>query len=335
MAKRKPASKLEEARRTGADRGASPRRMGPRATALPRASAASFPIVGVGASAGGLEALSAFLKALPARTGMAVVVIQHLAPQHESALTQLLSKATSMPVLEVSHGMPVERNHVYVIPPDKIMTIRDRALLLIPRERARVPHHPIDEFYVALAREHKTAAVGVILSGSGSDGTLGLEAIKAEGGVTFAQDPKTAAWPSMPASAISAGAVDFVLPPARIAAELARIGRHPYLLDHGEAPEGVGPGGDGLEKIYLLLRSATGVDFRLYKQPTVSRRVARRMVLQKAASLSEYVRFLKQNSTEVRALADDIFIHVTGFFRDPESFQALRKQVFPKLQLNR
>ena len=197
------------------------------------------------------------------------------------------------------------------------------------QERGR-PHHPIDEFCSALAREQKAAAIGVILSGSGSDGTLGLRAIKAEGGVTFAQDPKTAAWPAMPVSAISAGVVDFVLPPARIAAELARISRHPYLLKNGEAPEG-----DGLEKIYLLLRSATGVDFRLYKQPTVSRRVARRMALQKMESLSEYVRFLKQHSDEIKALADDIFIHVTGFFRDPECFQALRKHVFPKLHLNR
>jgi two-component system CheB/CheR fusion protein len=261
---------------------------------------------------------------------MAVVVIQHLAPQHESALTQILSKATSMPVLEVSNGIPVKANHVYVIPPDKIMNIRDGALMLIPRERASVPHHPIDEFYAALAREQRTAAVGVILSGSGSDGTLGLKAIKAEGGVTFAQDPKTAAWPDMPSSAISAGAVDFVLPPAGIAGELARIGRHPYLLAHGEGPEG-----DGLEKIYTLLGSATGADFRLYKQPTVSRRVARRMALQKMASLDDYVRFLKQNVSEIKALSDDIFIHVTGFFRDPECFQALRKQVFPKLNMNR
>jgi two-component system CheB/CheR fusion protein len=326
MAKKKRASNLKKAHA----RGLSPRRKTERAIAVPASSAASFPVVGVGASAGGLEALSAFLKALPARTGMAVVVIQHLAPRHESALTQLLSRATSMPVLEVSHGVAVQPNHVYVIPPDKAMTIRAGALMLIPRERASVPHHPIDEFYGALASERKSAAIGVILSGSGSDGTLGLKAIKAEGGVTFAQDLKTAAWPAMPASAVSAGAVDFVLPPSGIAAELARIGRHPYLLERGDAPEG-----NGLEKIYLLLRSATGVDFRLYKQPTVSRRVARRMALQKAASLSEYVRFLKQNSTEVRALADDIFIHVTGFFRDPESFQALRKQVFPKLQLNR
>jgi two-component system, chemotaxis family, CheB/CheR fusion protein len=326
MAKKKPAPKSEKAHPKSVSR---PRKSQSEA-AVPQASTASFPIVGVGASAGGLEALSAFLKALPARTGMAVVVIQHLAPQHESALTQILSKATSMPVVEVSNGLPVERNHVYVIPPDKIMNIRDGALMLIPRERASVPHHPIDEFYAALAREQRSAAIGVILSGSGSDGTLGLKAIKAEGGITFAQDPKTAAWPDMPTSAISAGAVDFVLPPEGIAAELARIGRHPYLLAHGGGPEG-----DGLEEIYTMLRSSTGVDFRLYKQPTVSRRVARRMALRKMASLGDYVRFLKQNVAEIRALSDDIFIHVTGFFRDPESFQALRKHVFPKLNMNR
>jgi two-component system, chemotaxis family, CheB/CheR fusion protein len=291
---------------------------------------ASFLIVGVGASAGGLEALSGFLKALPARSGMAVVVIQHLAPEHESALTQLLSKATTMPVLEVSDGMAMQRNHVYVIPPNKSMTLQDGALKLVPRERASVPHHPIDEFCAALAKEQKSAAIGVILSGSGSDGTLGLRAIKSEGGVTFAQDPKTAAWPAMPASAISAGVVDFVLPPSGIAAELVRISRHPYLLKNGEPPEG-----DGLEKICVLLLSATGVDFRLYKQPTVSRRVGRRMALRKMGSLSEYVRFLKQHDDEIKALADDIFIHVTGFFRDAESFQALRKHVFPRLHLSR
>jgi len=327
MAKAKGASESRKA----SPKGVSPRRKAESASADPEVSpGASFPIVGVGASAGGLEALSGFLKALPTRTGMAVVVIQHLAPQHESALTQLLSRATAMPVLEVSDGMELQRNHVYVIPPNKSMTVHGGALQLVPRERASVPHHPIDEFCAALAREQKAAAIGVILSGSGSDGTLGLRAIKAEGGVTFAQDPKTAAWPAMPASAIAAGVVDFVLPPAGIAAELAGISRHPYLLKPGESPEG-----DGLDKVHMLLRSATGVDFRLYKQPTVSRRVGRRMALQKMGSLSEYVRFLKQHAEEVKALADDIFIHVTGFFRDAECFQALRKQVFPKLHLTR
>jgi two-component system, chemotaxis family, CheB/CheR fusion protein len=330
MAKKKRASKSAKAQRPKANQGANPRRKTERATAVPPLSPAPFPVVGVGASAGGLEPLSLFLKALPARTGMAVVVIQHLAPQHESALPQLLSKATSMPVREVADGMAVERNHVYVIPPDTVLTIRGGALQLIPRERGSIPHHPIDDFFTALAREQKTAAIGVILSGSGSDGTQGMKAIKAEGGVTFAQDPKTAAWPAMPNSAISAGAVDFVLPPSGIAAELERIGRHPYLLDSGQAPEG-----DGLEKIYTLLRSTTGVDFRLYKQPTVSRRVARRMALQKVASLGDYLRLLNRNPSEIKALSDDIFIHVTGFFRDPECFQALRKVVFPKLRLNR
>jgi two-component system, chemotaxis family, CheB/CheR fusion protein len=297
--------------------------------------AASFPIVGVGASAGGLEALSTFLKALPPRTGMAIVVIQHLAPEHESALTQLLSKTTRMTVREVSDGMVLQRNRVYVIPPNKSMTLESGVLRLLPRERSSIPHHPIDEFYYALAREQKTAAIGVILSGSGSDGTLGLKAIKAEAGVTFAQDPKTAAWPAMPASAIAAGAADFILPPAGIAAELARVGRHPYLLKNGETHDGDPDHSDGLESIYALLRSSTGVDFRLYKQPTVSRRVARRMALKKGGSLRDYIRYLKLHPEEIKALADDVFIHVTGFFRDPECFQALRKTVFPKLNLTR
>src|SRR5260370_21396293 len=317
MAKKKRVSESGKARPMGG----SPRPKATGASAAPGFSpGSSFHIVGVGASAGGLEALSGFLKALPARTGMAVVVVQHLAPEHESALTQLLSKVTTMPVLEVSDGMALHRNHVYVIPPNKSMTIQGAPLTLVPRERTAVPHHPIDEFCAALAREQKAAAIGVILSGSGSDGTLGLRAIKSEGGVTFAQDPKTAAWPSMPSSAISAGVVDFVLPPAGIAAELARISRHPYLLKNGEAPEG-----DGLEKIYVLLLSATGVDFRLYKQPTISRRVGRGMALQKMGSLSEHVRFLKQHADELKALPDEIFIHVTGFFRDAERVQPVRK----------
>lgn len=291
---------------------------------------APFPIVAVGASAGGLEALTSLLKALPARTGMAVVVIQHLAPLHDSALPKLLSNATDMPVLAIADGMLMQRNHVYVIPPNKSVTIQEGALRLVPRDHGAVPHHPIDEFYTALSRAQKTSAIGVILSGSGSDGTIGVRAIKAEGGVTFAQDPKTAAWPAMPANAISAGAADFILSPEGIAAELARIGRHSYLLKGGD-----GPNGNELEKIYALLHTVTGVDFRLYKPPTVSRRVSRRMALQKMKSLGDYTRFLRQQPGEIRALADDIFIHVTGFFRDPECFQALRKVAFPKLQLNR
>jgi two-component system CheB/CheR fusion protein len=290
----------------------------------------SFPVVAIGASAGGLAAFSELLKALPPNTGMAFVLIQHLEPKHESALTALLSKATSMPVAEVSEGMAVEPNCVYVIPPNKDMTIRKGVLRLAPRSAASGPQRPIDDFSIALAEEQGDAAIGVVLSGTGSDGTYGLKAIKAAGGVTFAQDPKTAQWSAMPMSAIAAGSVDFVLSPKRIAAELARIGRHPYLADARDMPEG-----SDLDKLCLILRSEVGIDFRLYKQATVRRRIARRMALQKIATLKKYAQILKQNAEEAHALADDIFIHVTSFFRDPECFQALRKQVLAKLGLKR
>ncbi len=286
----------------------------------------SFPVVAVGASAGGLAAFTALLRALPAESGMAFVLIQHLEPKHESALTTLLSKATSMPVLEVTDGIAAEPNHVYVIPPNRNMTIREGRLRLTPRSDAPGLQRPIDDFSIALAEEQGTAAIGVVLSGTGSDGTYGLKAIKAAGGMTFAQDPKTAQWPDMPMSAITAGSVDFVLSPKRIAAELARIGRHPYLAEAREVPEG-----SELDKVCLILRSSVGVDFRLYKQATVRRRIARRMALQKIASLGKYAQILSKNPEEAQALADDIFIHVTSFFRDPECFQALRKLVLAKL----
>ncbi len=286
----------------------------------------SFPVVAVGASAGGLAAFTALLKALPFKSGMAFVLIQHLEPKHESALTTLLSKATRMPVVEVSDGIAVEPSHVYVIPPNKNMTIRDGALRLAPRSVASGLQRPIDDFSVALAEEQGNTAIGVVLSGTGSDGTYGLKAIKAAGGVTFAQDLKTAQWPAMPMNAITAGSVDFVLSPKRIAEELARIGRHPYLSEARGVPEG-----SDLDKVCLILRSSVGVDFGLYKQPTVRRRIARRMALQKIASLHKYAQILKQNPEEAQALADDIFINVTRFFRDPECFSALRKRVLAKL----
>lgn len=290
----------------------------------------SFPVVAIGASAGGLEAFTALLKALPPQSGMAFVLIQHLEPKHASALTSLLSKTTAMPVVEVSDGIAAEPDHVYVIPPNKNMTIRKGILRLAPRSELYGLQRPIDDFSIALAEEQGSSAIGVVLSGTGSDGTYGLKAIKAAGGVTFAQDPKTAQWPAMPMSAITAGSVDFVLSPKRIAAELARIGRHPYLVDPREVPEG----GD-LGEISLLLRSAAGVDFRLYKQATVRRRIARRMALQKIGSLEKYAQVLRQDPAEAQALADDIFIHVTKFFRDPDCFQALRKQVLAKVSLKR
>ena len=285
-----------------------------------------FPVVAIGASAGGLAAFSTLLKALPPKSGMAFVLIQHLEPGHESALTSLLARVTTMKVVEVSDGLVVEPNHVYVIPPNKKMTIRNGALRLTPRAGNHGLPRPIDDFSIALAEEQGGSSIGVVLSGTGSDGTYGLKAIKAAGGVTLAQDPKTAEWRDMPTNAITAGAVDFVLSPRRIADELARIGQHPWLRDAREVPEG-----SDLDKVCLLLRSLCGIDLRLYKQATVRRRIARRMALLKIGSLDKYAQALKQNAEEARALANDIFIHVTSFFRDPECFQALRRRVLAKL----
>ena len=286
----------------------------------------AFPVVAVGASAGGLAAFTDLLKALPAKSGMAYVLIQHLEPNHESALSTLLGKATAMPVIEVTDGLAVEADHVYVIPPNRSMTILHGTLCLRARAGAGALQRPIDNFAISLAEEKGAAAIGVLLSGTGSDGTCGLKAIKAAGGVTFAQEPKTAEWPAMPISAMTAGSVDFVLSPKRIAAELARVGSHPYLAEAAVTPEG-----SALDKICIILRSATGIDFRLYKQATVRRRIARRMALQKISALDRYAAVLRRNPEEAQNLAEDIFIHVTSFFRDPECFQAVRKRVLTKL----
>ena len=193
-----------------------------------RNTVASFPIVGVGASAGGLEAFTQLLKALPLDTGMGFVLVQHLDPEHESALTQILSRATSMPVCDVTNNLAVQPNHVYVIPPDTNLSMLDGMLKLQPRPKTRTPHRPIDSFFESLAMDHHERAIGVVLSGTASDGTLGLEAIKVQGGITFAQDD-SAKYDSMPRSAVAAGCVDLVLSPTDIAQELARIAKHPYV----------------------------------------------------------------------------------------------------------
>ena len=291
------------------------------------------PIVGVGASAGGFEAFRELLKALPSDTGLALVLVQHLDPGHESLLAKLLSKATAMPVAEVEEGMTVEPNHVYVIPPNKTMGIRNGTLHLMARGEPAAKHLPIDYFLTSLAEDRGNRAIGVILSGTASDGTMGLKAIKTEGGITFAQDIKSAKYDGMPRSAIAAGCVDFVLPPEGIASELARIGRHPYLgiEPPAQAEEPADDGDDDLHKIFLVLQKATGVNFTYYKYSTIKRRIARRMLLHKLESLKQYLQFLHENRAEPAALCEDILIHVTGFFREPEAFQALAERIFPKI----
>lgn len=296
-----------------------------------------FPIVGIGASAGGLEACTALLKALPVNPGMAFVLVQHLDPHHESILHKLLSKTTEMPVIQVEDGMVLEPNHVYVIPPNNDMAVRERTLRLLSRRRTAGRHLPINRFFASLAEDQKSAAIGVILSGTASDGTVGLQAIKSEGGVAFAQDPKSAGYPGMPESAILAGCVDFVLRPEEIARELIRLEHLPYAKRTAAVLEAEPPlvGAADLQRIIHILRTATGVDFNLYKTGTIKRRVARRMILHKIESLQHYGQYLEQNAVEVQALYQDIFIHVTSFFREPEAFAALQRRVFPRLMANR
>ena len=296
-----------------------------------------FPVVGVGASAGGLEAFSALLSNLPPTTGMAFVFLQHLDPSHDSALEEILSRTTKIPATQVSDGTEVQRNHIYIIPPNSDMVIRDGMLRLSARTLTHGQHRPIDSFFISLAEDCGDRSIGVILSGTASDGTSGCLAIKAVGGITLAQDEATAKYPSMPRSAIESGCVDFVLPPEAIAQELTRIEKHPYIARVPTRPdELLGPASpNDIHQLFTMLREAKGVDFTHYKQTTLQRRIKRRMVLNQVESLEDYVRFVKRNPKELDELYRDVLIHVTGFFRDPGAFDALRKEVFASLVKNR
>lgn len=313
------------------------RGVGSRRATARRFAEKTFPVVGIGASAGGLEAFTQLLKHLPNDTGMAFVLVQHLDPTHASALTEILSRATEMPVAEINDGMRVEPGHVYVIPPNTNVAVLHGVLSLMPRAEKHGQHMPIDYFLRSLAEDRRGKAIGVILSGTASDGTLGLKAIKAEGGITFAQDEQSAKYDGMPRSAITSGFVDCVLPPEGIARELARVSRHPYVTVSPELQAGEWPPGetDVFHKILILLRTHTGVDFTDYKHTTIHRRIRRRMLLHQIDRMEPYVRFLQQHTVEVEALYQDLLINVTGFFRDPASFRVLKKKVFPGLLRHR
>src|SRR5215468_2127302 len=308
----------------------------PRPQRGPSPSHNGFLIVAIGASAGGIEAFTELIRALPSTTGMAFVLIQHLDPTHHSILTELLAKETVMRVREVSDGLPLQPNHVYVIPPNATMSISRRVLQIAPREETRGLHMSIDHFMRSLANEEGSRAIGVILSGSGSDGTLGMAEIQAQGGVTFAQDTTTAKYDSMPRSAIAAGCVDYVLPPKAIARELARIAHHPYVAAEPGDDQDYGAGDNaGLNTIFQLLRRSTGVDFTHYRKTTILRRIQRRMVVHKIDKLDEYVRHVQLNPAEIKALYQDMLINVTSFFRNPRVFDTLKAEVFPAILKNR
>lgn len=289
------------------------------------------PIVGVGASAGGLEALTELLSHLPGDTGLSFVLIQHLDPNHESHLRELLSKASAMAVSEVQAETRVEANHVYVISPQYNLSISAGILKTQPRPDAG-RNMPVDSFLRALAVDVGSKALGVVLSGTGSDGTLGLGAIKAAGGVTFAQERKTAKFDGMPESAIAARVVDFVLPPSVIAQQLVAIA-HGYGVPGEPVKAGEPSEGTGLNKIIRLLRTTTGVDFTFYKHSTLERRIKRRMALRGFTVLADYSRDLEQNHEEAKILCESIFITVTAFFREPV-IEELKRTVFPALVEN-
>ena len=308
----------------------------------PESPADRFPVVGIGASAGGLEAFTQLLHHLPIDTGMAFVLVQHLDPNQPSLLSEILARATQMSVQEAQEGMAIAPNQVYVIPPNTVMTIAQGKLHLIQREKARRISKAVDTFFNSLAEDRGSKAIAVVLSGGDGDGTQGLETIKAAGGITFAQSEDSAQVSSMPNTAIATGQVDFVLPPEAIATELANISRHPYvstpaatLTAANLATQDLSDLTDALATIFALLQTAFGVDFTHYKRTTIQRRIFRRMALYHLEQLSDYVRYLHESLPEVQALYQEILIHVTSFFRDAEVFETLKREVFPALLRDR
>ncbi|MEO8036526.1 MAG: CheR family methyltransferase, partial [Acidobacteriota bacterium] len=279
-----------------------------------------FQVVGIGASAGGLEALGDLLRELPASPGFAIVIIQHLDPHHESALTDILARQSAIPVELAVDDVTVLPNRVYVTPKNADITMR-HGVLHITERTAAVPHLPIDTFFRSLADDQGSRAIAVVLSGSASDGALGTKSVKAEGGITFAQDD-SAKFSSMPRSAVANGSIDFVLSPKEIAHELVRISQHSYLAG-GESAAPRLPHAE-LTKLFTIMDKAHEIDFTHYKPSTVERRIRRRMAIHRIEDLNDYIELVRANRKEVDQLTADILIRVTSFFRDAEVFDALK-----------
>jgi two-component system CheB/CheR fusion protein len=293
----------------------------------------SFTVVAIGASAGGLEAITQLLQNLSPETGMAYIYVQHLSPDHKSILVELLSKATKMKVQDVENMEKMEPNNVYVIPYNKGIEVMDGHIKLIPRQAGKPGSMSIDVLFTSLAETHKENVIGIVLSGSASDGTQGLWEIKKAGGITFAQDD-SAKFSSMPKSAVAEGVVDFVLSPAEIAKKLNWMSKHPMLKRKGirSTPEDeIDNNNPDLKSIIQLVFKRRKVDFSWYKMNTIKRRILRRMIIHKITGLKEYSKLLEQKSDEVDQLYRDLLINVTGFFRDPEAFESLKKTVLPYL----
>ncbi len=302
---------------------------------LPRSTGAEniFPIVGIGASAGGLAAFSAFFEGMPSDKdpGMAFVLVQHLAPDHESILTELIQRNTRMQVFEVEDGMVVQINCAYIIPPNRDMAFLNGTLQLLEPTAARGLRLPIDYLFRSLAQDQRERAIGIVLSGTGSDGTAGVRAIKDEGGMVMVQTPESCAFDGMPRSAADTGMVDFTLAPSDMPAQLMSYVSHAFGKPHQSISTSVPHSENALKKIFILLRTQVGHDFSQYKPSTICRRIERRMAVHQILAVDDYVKYLQQMPLEVEALFRDLLIGVTSFFRDPESFEVLERDVIPKL----
>jgi two-component system CheB/CheR fusion protein len=314
---------------SGSDRGAHSPEKSPARNAVP-----AFPIVGIGSSAGGLEALEQFLRNVPEECGMAFVIVQHLDPVHKGIMPELLQRVTWMEVFQVNDRMRAKPNCVYVIPPNRDMSILNGVLHLFEPTAAHGLRLPIDFFLRSLAEDRQEKSIGVILSGMGSDGTTGLQAIKEVGGVALAQDPASAKFDSMPRSVINAGLADITAPAEDLPGKIIDYLRHAlvitgtgFTLEEKEQ--------SALEKVIILLRSRTGNDFSMYKKNTVYRRIERRMGIHQIGRIAAYVRYLQENSHEVELLFKELLIGVTSFFRDPEAWEQLGKEVIPGLLASR
>lgn len=320
------------------------------APGLPARSGLNFPVVGIGASAGGLPALLRLFGAMPAEHGMAFVVILHLSPEHESAAGAILQRVTPMPVHQVSERLPIEPGHVYVIAPNLQLSMDDGHLAVTALERSRGKHTAIDLFFRTLAEAHERCAIAVVLSGTGSDGAVGLGRVKELGGVTLAQDPADCDHEGMPAAAIASGVVDFVLPAPEMAVKLvdlwqtsramrlpsAAIEAEPASADGGENGGGANARDDeALQRIITTLCADTGHDFRHYKRATVLRRIERRLLVKGVISLTDYAELLEREPLEFQLLLKDLLISVTAFFRDREAFDAVETAVVPELFRNK
>src|SRR6056297_999076 len=293
-------------------------------------------IVGIGASAGGLNALKEFFRHVPEDSGLAYVVVVHLSPEHKSMLAELLQANVKMPVTQVTKTQHLEANHVYVIPPKSNLSTIDTHLRLSELEEKRIDRAPIDHFFRTLAKTHDGSAIGIILTGTGSDGTLGMKEIKEKGGLTIVQDPTEAEYDGMPQSAIATGLMDLVLPLDEIADYLMRfIKTQPRIklpedendLDQEESKL--------IQRVFSQVKARTGRDFTRYKLATLMRRMQRRMQIYQVELLSDYLELLRKNPEEVRALSDDFLINVTSFFRDKEVYDYLEENVIPKLFENK